>query len=209
MYNIHSHPRSGTHYFLAVLNANFIHKPSLWEVDWGHLRKDGTGRTIMAYPLHGLPETFRENTLPHFYIWRDFEEVAKSILRMPRRFGICREDLTIEKFAETPWGELYVPGTRWVWKLDDAAITAGTSTHGNSTAFAAAKPPEEMTPYDYWKHHVTCWTTFAAGRKDVCVVTYMKLTSSFQEEMSRIAAWLGKENREFVNVVEKVGGQPL
>lgn len=208
MYNVHSHPRSGTHYLLAVLNANFIHKPSMWEVDWGHLR-ERDGKTVMAYPLHGLPETFSDNALPHFYVRRDFEEIAQSILRMPRRFGIVRDDLTVEEFSSTPWGELYVPGTRWKWKLEPAALASGAIPSGNSTAFGAAKPPAEMTPRDYWEHHVTCWESFASGREDVCVVNYTALTSDFQEEMGRISAWLGEENREFVDVAEKVGGQPL
>ncbi len=212
MYNVHSHPRSGTHYLLAVLNANFVHKPSLWEVDWGHLRERDDGKTVMAYPLHGLPDSFRENDLPHFYIWRRFDEIANSILRMPKRFGIIREDLTLKEFARTPWGELYVPGTRWEWKLEPAALASGATPRGNSTAFGAAKPPSEMTPYDYWKHHVACWLDFAAHRTDVCVVDYADLTASaafFQKEMERIAAWLGEDDREFVNVEEKVGGQPL
>ncbi len=207
MYNIHSHPRSGTHYFLAVLNSNFLHQPSQAVVKWGHLREDSQGRTVMAYPLHGLPEmSFKENGLRHFYIHRDFEGVANSILRMPRRFCIPKEGLTVEEFARTPWGDLYVEGTRWAWQID------GVKKGGNTSAFGAARPPLDMTPYDYWKHHIACWTDFAASRTDVYVVKYEDLISSpasFQKSVSRVAAWLGKEKQEFVDVKEKIGGQPL
>ena len=106
MYNIHGHPRSGTHYLMAVLNANFIHKPSIWEVAWGHLRYEDKGRKVMAYPLHGLSNSFEENGLPHFYIWRKFDDVARSILRMPDRFGIQRKDLEITA------GKLYLASSK-------------------------------------------------------------------------------------------------
>jgi hypothetical protein len=43
----------------------------------------------------------------------------------------------------------------------------------------------------------------------VYVVDYALLVSSFQKTMSDIATWLGEENREFVDVREKIGGQPL
>jgi len=203
MYNIHGHPRSGTHYLMAVLNANFVHKPSIWEVEWGHLKEDSRGRKVMAYPLHGLPETFRENSLPHFYIWRDFEDVARSILRMPDRFCMTNEELTLEEFTRTPWGELHVPGTRWAWKVD------GEKKTGTVSAFAGAMPPPDMTPYEYWHHHVSRWCNFASDRSDVCLVEYATLTSDFQDEMKRITKWLGMGSREFMNVKEKVGGQPL
>lgn len=203
MYNVHGHPRSGTHYLMAVLNANFIHEPSIWEVEWGHLKKNSQGRMAMAYPLHGLPDTLKENDLPHLYIWRDFESVANSILRMPRRFGITRKGLTLNEFAATPWGDLHVPGTRWAWKID------GVKKGGVTSAFSSALPPLDMTPYDYWNLHVSEWIDFASHRTDVCVVDYVTLTSSFQEEMERIATWLGQERREFVDVKEKIGGQPL
>lgn len=202
MYNVHSHPRSGTHYLMAVLNANFIHKPSIWEVEWGHLR-EGKGRKVMSYPLHGLPDTFKENDLPHLYIWRNFEDVAKSILRMPDRFGIHRKDLTVTEFSDTPWGELHTPGTRWAWQID------GETKRGKGSAFSSALPPPDMTPYEYWKNHVSSWIDFAGHRTDVYVVDYGLLVSSFQETTSDIATWLGEEVREFVNVNEKIGGQPL
>lgn len=201
MFNVHGHPRSGNHYLMEVLNANFIHQRSLWEVEWGHLRED-QGRTVMAYPLHGMPDTFRENGLPHFYIWRRFDEVAQSILRMPERFGI-RGDLSLPEFSRTPWGELHTPGVRWSWKID------GKTKTGVGSAFGAALPPSELTPYDYWKQHVSSWLEFAAHRTDVCVVDYNCLTTLFQTEMGRVAAWLGEERREFVDVKGKVGGQPL
>jgi hypothetical protein len=188
---------------MAVLNVNFIHRPNIYEVPWGHLRTNDQGRQVMAYPLHGLPETLKENDLPHFYIWRGFEEVAKSILRMPDRFCIPRKDLTITEFSDTPWGELYVPGTRWAWKTD------GPTSRGNTSAFAAALPPLDMTPYEYWKHHVSSWIDFAGHRTDVYVVDYSRLISSFQETISDIATWLGEDIKEFVNVKEKIGGQPL
>ncbi|MHA2066855.1 MAG: sulfotransferase domain-containing protein [Candidatus Thorarchaeota archaeon] len=122
---------------------------------------------------------------------------------MPDRFCMPREGLSISEFANTHWGDLYVPGTRWVWSID------GSRKTGNSSAFGSALPPADVTPYDYWKQHVASWLDFADHRADVHVVDYALLTSSFQQEMERIAAYLGMENREFVDVKEKVGGQPI
>ena len=139
--SVHSHPRSGTHYLMALLNENFIHAPSFRDLDWGNSERTERGNILHALPEDCTP--WFEKAAKHFYIWREFEAVAESILRIPGRFGIDRR-LPVSEFARSKWSELYNRGLEWQWLVD------GEIERGVTPGCGPPIPTPEMTTFDFW-----------------------------------------------------------
>lgn len=200
-YHLHSHPRSGTHYLMALLDKNFIHHSGEKFRDaFGHDRHSNRH-------LHGLPEQCDPTWFDsgrHFYIWREWEDVAKSILRMPERFGIT-EEMTLAEFSAARWSDIYTPKVPWVWRQ------WGGVERGDGTAFGATFQKEAINwnTKEFWEHHRDTWREFAETRDNVWIVKYESLVNNFQTAMSNIALWLGKPVADLQQVETKVSGQPL
>ncbi len=206
-HHVHSHPRSGTHYLMAVVNENFIHAPGRFRDAWGHDRR--IKRFLHGLPSQCDPSWFNEGQ--HFYIWREFDAVAKSILSMPKRFGITK-NLSLEEFSEAKWGDIYEPKVRWSWRnfYEVSDKEEGKIDGGDSTAFGSVfhKLAIEMVTRDYWALHLEKWKEFAEGRENIHVVRYEDLLENFQDTMESIASFLGSDRKTFEQVTKKVGGQP-
>jgi hypothetical protein len=200
-YHLHSHPRSGTHYLMALLDENFIQHP-------GERFRDAFGhdRHVNRH-LHGLPDQCDPTWFDsghHFYIWRGWEGVANSILSMPERFGIT-EELTLEEFSQAKWSDIYTPKVRWAWRQ------WGKVERGDGTAFGATFHKEAINynTKEFWEHHKKTWQEFAKTRDNVYIVKYESLLNDFQITMSNIALWLGKPVGDLKQIEEKVSGQPI
>lgn len=205
-YHVHGHPRSGTHYLMAVLNENFIHRPGPFRDAFGHDRHADRH-------LHGLPEqsdpTWYEEGR-HFYIWREFSGVAASILKMPERFGIA-EKLTLDEFRNARWSEIYAGKIPWKWRQIRSLDEEGKVERGNGTAFGTTfhQMAIDWNTHDFWEHHVKCWKTFSRERDNIYVLKYEDLINDFQGVMEAVACWLGEEVTSFSQVRKKVSGQSL
>lgn len=205
-YSVHGHPRAGNHYLMAVLNENFIHGPNRFRDYFGHNR-------LVKRHQHGLPEQSDPawfDSGKHFYIWREFDGVAESILRMPERFGITRK-LTTEEFKSSIWRDIYSPNVFWAWKQVHSLEEEGIVERGYGTAFGATfnQMAIDQNTYDFWRYHIECWRSFSAAKDNIFLVKYEDLLNSFQNTMTEIANWLDKPIVEFKQVEEKVSGQPL
>jgi hypothetical protein len=166
---VHSYPRSGTHYLTAVLETNFG-AAAWWREDAHQLPGDlGTGHR-------------------HFYIHRNFEDVARSFLARDRN------STEFEVFQTTPWVELFNLGylrdspRRKEWIV---------SEHRN------------LTPYEFWELHVASWSNAAASRNDVYLVAYEDLMQDFHSTLLKMSQWLGSDKVTFKNVVKKVDPAPV
>lgn len=177
---VHSHPRSGTHYLMDVLDTNF------GPVEWG-------GATANHRLPHTLDSQFAEEDAMHFYIWRNFLDVARSFTAR------AQTNINVPEFSDTPWGELY-------GKFHE--ISNGGFPKKKWPGWVPADQ-KSMTPYNWWKHHVHSWLEFAGTRTDVHVVTYEDLTGSFQPTMIDIAVYLDSDRTSFENVTKKSDGDPV
>lgn len=205
-HHVHGHPRSGTHYLMSVLNENFIQRPGPFRDAFGHNR-------LASRHLHGLPDQsdatwFDEGR--HFYIWRSFDAVAKSILRMPERFGIVAK-LSLEEFKKATWKDIYEPGVRWAWKQVHELSEEARIERGNTTAFGVTFYMEAINwnTYEFWQHHVHTWRSFAASRDNIMMLRYEELQTNFPCVLRNVAKWLGSSKTDFRTVDRKVSGQPL
>lgn len=184
---VHSHPRSGTHWLQAVLNENFVHAENYYDIYWNR-------------PEHGFPDRYEDwgSDLKRFYIFRRFDSVAYSFLKPARREQYGLSDISLDKFAHTPWNELVSVDGTWkgIWEGSEVS-GAVLDNHG----FAL----ETRTPYEFWNDHVTAWLQWANEREDVLVVEYEALKNEFQKEMAKVGEFLGKPHENYVEVTRQVG----
>lgn len=136
---------------------------------------------------HGLPS--RKNTRKVIYIRRDFEDVAKSIWDLRERFGAGAE--TFEDFKDTPWKQQFR-------RFEPSLLELGSHRRRKTKMVKtdAMFKKQSRTPREYHAMHIAAWERCP----DVLIVDYEKLTSSFEEEMSRVAEFLGSDVSEFKDI---------
>lgn len=166
------HPRSGTNYLAAVVAKNF---------------------GLEKYLSHKRPNQLSEahQKCRIFYIWRNFEDVAKSFM--------ARSDnrVSLETYRSTTWNELY-----------DIFHKEPSDSYpkGKWPGWVERAERKTMTPEQWWGRHVSEWLDFAEQNGKVYILRYEDLTSDFNGTVREMASWLGVKRDSFVNVSEKVDG---
>jgi hypothetical protein len=130
-----------------------------------------------------------------FYAWREFDDVASSLVQAIMDSGRTKlDDLSPDALKSNTWEQLIETGAiekrllhRWV---------TPSQLH--------------LTPYEAWKEHVAGWLSYAENHSDnVYPVKYEDLREDFQGTMSAVASWLGVELKSFENFTEKADKSPV
>jgi hypothetical protein len=174
--SVHGHHRSGTHYLRQLVPTNFA-------------------VNMLNDKHHSLPEAFLKDGRKAIYIHRDFDDVAKSIWDIRERFGAGAE--TFELFKDTPWCEQFC-------KFNPLIMKAGTPNGRVTTPMgtSATYKEEALSPREYHSLHVTAWEE--CQHESVLLVAYENLVSFFEDEMHKIAEFLG-ESRDTFEDLPRVG----
>ena len=176
-------PRSGTHYITALISYNF-----LGEKDY-----------LKIYRSHESVQLVQNNETAYFYIWREFEPMAKSVYELKERFGL--KVGSFETFLHKRYCDMWTMGDP-----DEISVNAGnllgrTRVKGISDFFKDI----DMTPKQFWKYHNTLWNQCAEKNSNIIMVKYDDVLENFSAEMRRIAKKTGSDKREFKNIEKKIG----
>jgi hypothetical protein len=132
------------------------------------------------------------------YVTRSFPNVAKSIFNLKERFGL---DVTgYDIFLKKTYKEM------WTDNLKVDVIKQGidgSKQHVKTVSKVFRGIP--LTPIEYFNFHRKSWKLDA---KNVHIVSYDNVLNNFNEEMLKVAAFLGSDVREFKNIQTKVGWKP-
>lgn len=210
--------RSGNHYLRALIGVNFLHRPiNAWgdgaclEPAEGKKRFPGQHFPVEA---PGVKKHLSTPDIRALYIWRDFEPVSKSMFALGLRMGIPKET-TLEEFQNTPWKEMtsaaVALGEKWEIErlvLNDPKLRKEIHK-GYTGSYKHGAWDSDMTPRAYWQHHVEDWLAEADKRENIHVVRYEELIENLDEEMNKIASFIGVEIDTFTDVEELVSMNPV
>lgn len=180
-YRVQGVPRSGNHYLAHLVGINFFNLKNI--------RLGIVGHDLGGHIGSGNPAVF--------YIWRQFDAVARSIYDMRARFGIG--DITYEDLLARPLNELCTYDC-----TADHTYNAGIREE-RQKVHRDFMGRNRMTLKEFWTKHRDNWLAFAAKHPQVLVFQYEKLLSDFEAQMSRIAVYLESDLTEFQDVRERVG----
>lgn len=188
------HPRSGTHYITGLIHLNFF---------------NNSGNYIKHYGGHGLGnkkagQRARHNLdTAYVYIWRNFEDVSKSIFKMRLRFGIPRQ-ITYEEFIAYKYSRM------WTKQIGNFVIKV-RNLNGNikyAESVTSMFKNIQLTPKEYWKLHLKSWFELAKEIKNVMIVSYDELKNDFNGTMKELACYLGADKLTFLDIREQIGWIP-
>lgn len=188
---VYAHPRSGSHYLAALIAKNFFNTEAYFNFYGGH----GTNFDSMERRVRNTQDTI------FFYIWRDFESVARSIFVLRNRFGLKVDDY--EKFLNTSYHKMWCPDL----EVDVVRETLTSFEHIN-TVDNLFKKMVNRTPFDYHHEHFMFWHRLGIGYKNVAIIYYGNLTDPkyFLKTMNYINSFFSLEDRNiFINIDKKVG----
>lgn len=186
---VYGHQRSGTHYLAALIDKNFY---------------DSAGY-IRHYALDNPHALYNEVSIrpdvAYIYIWRRFEDVAKSIFRMRNRFGLNIDNF--DTFLCTKYSDMWNPSA--VGKVDVIVNTINDVKRVHEPA-GQKFGDKKFTPEEYWRLHVKSWGQ--SGYENVFLINYDNLRYRFQESMHQLAGFIGIDRESFIDVEETVGWIP-
>jgi hypothetical protein len=186
---VYGHQRSGTHYLAALIDKNFYDGA-------GYLRHYAQDDPHALYNELSIRPDFA-----YVYIWRRFEDVARSIFRMRKRFGLNVDDF--DTFLCTKYSDMWDPSA--VGDVDVIVNTINEVIRVDKPAgqkFAG----KQLTPEEYWRLHVGSWKQ--SGNENVFLINYDDLQYRFQEAMRQLADCIGADRANFIDVEQKVGWIP-
>jgi hypothetical protein len=161
--------------------------------NFGQMPTKGNQHHRWPPPFNGEPlgSLFNEKGNRFLYIWRNFNDVALSVLAkdQPNRIN---PDLSLGSFVSTSWETLIEAG-----EVEETLLNRWV-----------VGDQKKLTPYECWDEQVKKWLGFAETRTDVYVVRYEDLLTEFQGTMLDMAGWLGSSKQSFENATKKVDPAP-
>lgn len=174
------HPRSGNHYLASVINKNYFNK------------KDYT----FLLGSHNVPRSLNRN-IKYLYIMRNFDDVAKSVFKIKKRFGLSVDDFDI--FLTKKYSEMFDKF------IDSSIIFKKNHREKEVSGISDFFGKFDMTPEEFYKWHIGKWESIKSKNKNVLLIRYESLIGDFEQSMVRINKFLGFPNKSFLNIKEKVG----
>jgi len=183
---VFGHHRSGNHYLCALVNVNFFGKEDY--------RFFCNGRQHAL--IRGVPKKKK-----YLYIYRNFEDVSKSVFNMRARFGL--EVDTYEEFLSKRYCDMYTG--KIAVNLHVNIMSKQFKDRSSSIFFHNIK----RTPKEWHDFHLEHHFRIDENLDDLLLVSYDDLKTDFQAEMLKIAQHLGSDKTQFDNIDEKVGYTPV
>jgi len=181
-----SHPRSGSHYLAALIAANFFDTSNYVQFYGGHRWGEAAEQLVQSHA----------NTL-FVYTYRVFENVAKSVWVMRRRFGLQAE--SFEQFLTTRYCDMWTAN-------QGAGVLAKRSTLVDETEVIQVDSLFRRVmdvPSTFHQRHVDSWLNLAAC--NVGTISYDKLLLDYKEELKKLMPYFDFQPATFVNIDKKVG----
>lgn len=176
-------PRSGTHYITALISYNF-----LGEKDY-----------LKIYRSHESVQLVQNNETAYFYIWREFEPMAKSVYELKERFGL--KVGSFETFLHKRYCDMWTMGDPDEISVNARNLLGRTRVKGISDFFKNI----DMDPKQFWEYHNSLWNQCAESNSNVIVIKYEDVLRDFKGEMDQIAQKIGSDKRDFKNIETKIG----
>jgi len=183
--NVFGYRRSGTHYITAVLSKNFFDK-------------DGY---IKYYQKHKIPNQFSfNNNTVYICVKRKFEDVAKSIFRMRKRFGLKINNY--EDFLKTRYSDMWDSNVgKFTVKVDTIVNQKIVSKVGGGLRGV------NLIPKDHWNQYYKLWKNTSA--KNIKIINYEDFIENFDVSMIEMSNFLDSNGKEFINIEKKIGWLPI
>lgn len=180
-----SHPRSGSHWIMRLIDINFFNGRDYLQHYGGH-------------PFGNEPRSlgYFKPTQAVIYTHRNLDDTARSVYKMRHRFGLDEDNY--EKFLATPMRDMYNKNL----KVDTVRDTLTEKTNVDEVDWLFGSRPE--TVKEYMTAHKASWGRHI-GKANFMMVSYDDLVSDFQGTMERIAYYLGSNKKEFVDEQKRVG----
>lgn len=171
--------RAGTHYLAALLARTFFN----------------TQKYLPFYAGHGKKPNRDRNTL-NIYVYRNFDDTAKSMFRLRERMGIDTDDYN--HFISSKLCDIWSPKCRPRAKVN-YLYNEIVRTDVCSDFKGVNKTFKEL-----WEDHVA-YPMLTREHPNIHILRYEDLTDNFEDTIICIAKALGSDKREFVNIKERVG----
>jgi hypothetical protein len=182
---VFGHHRSGNHYMCALVNVNFFGRDDY--------RFFCNGRQHAL--IRGVPKNKK-----FIYIYRNFEDVSKSMFAMRARFGLevdTYEDFLAQRYCDMYTGKIAV-------NLSVNIMSKQFKDRSSSIFFHNIKrTPKEWHDF-HLNHHLP-----KEGTENLLLVSYDDLKADFDTQIRRVADFLGSDKKDLVNIGEKVGYTPI
>jgi len=182
---IASHPRSGSHWIMRLIDLNFFDGKDYLKHYGGH--PFGNEPRSMGYFKPGQAV---------IYTYRNLEDTTKSVYKMRHRFGL--EEDNYDKFRTTPMSQMY--STKG--NADVVRDTMKETT--NVTEVDALFRSRTETVPEYMAKHRASWKQHN-GRVNFLTISYDDLVADFHRTMMQVAEFLGSDRTEFVDEEKRVG----
>ena len=191
-FSIISHPRSGSHYAAALVAKNFFGTDDYLKFYGGH----GFNFKAMEKRIASKPKCL------YIYIWRSFENVAKSIFVLRDRFGLDTDDF--ETFLKTPYSKI------WSNKIEVNAIVRETLlVSENMNTVDPLFRKIDMLPEEFHKKHVKYYQELYFTHKNTMSLVYDNLINSekyFKNTMNMLSIlFLGELKKDYIDIDKKIG----
>jgi len=177
------HQRSGTHYIAALVSLNFLKNQNYQNI----------------YIKHKLPDVVKNKNIAYIYTWRNFEEIAKSLFKMRRTFGLNNVD-SFNSFLDGRYCDMWKPMNHSGVKVVDLK--------GNiriDVSISKGFRDQKQTPREWWKFYYGQWEEARKQNENIIRVSYDDLKLNFQKTMKGLAKKLGSSKRRYTNIENKVG----
>lgn len=187
---VKGHQRAGNHYIAYLINENFFNYPNFNELT----KKSGHE--------YGYQYKFRDDTL-YVYIYRNFEDTAKSFFKIRGRFCIGTdnfEDLLSDKKMKEYASREKNPDIKLDKHTQEIFRKAGDTVNRRSP-FAFQKG--SLSLKEWHTRHINSWLKIK--RDNVLCIRYEDLINDFDNTMLIIAKKLGSDKTKFVNIEKRVG----
>lgn len=183
-------PRSGNHYFAALVSTNFYGLVGY--------------RLLQPIHVHSLPGRYeqglkRANTLL-LYIHRNFEDTAKSLFTMRYTFGLAVDDF--DTFINTKVLDMF---SKAQLSQEKAAYHSLGGFHRANKRISGVFEYIDMTLKEYHSLHVRSWKELESKSDNVLLIRYEDLLQDFQNTMLTVGAKLGSDRKVFTNISKKIG----
>lgn len=180
------HRRSGTHYITALISVNFLNNEKYPKI----------------YEKHKTPDKLKvdkNKNILFIYVWRNFDDVSKSIFNMKNRFGINEDNFN--KFLKKRYCDMFNGN-------QDVKVEVKTLTNRKVVKEVGGGLKNiKKTPYEYWKFDLDRWKRLKAD--NVILVCYDNIINNFEEEMKRIAKKINSNKTQFEDIRQRIGWKPM
>lgn len=181
---VKGHQRSGNNYLMSLLSINFFNCCEISEFS------DNNDHCIL-YKLNQEKK--------YIYIYRNKDNVLKSLFRERKLYGICENDY--ENFIKTQYNLMYEPELSV--DIDYICIDKEKTFYDICNSFFGCI---EKTPEQWYDYHLQKYKELSDVNSNLLLVSYDELICNFNSEMNKISIYLTGETKEtYQNVQTKVG----